>query len=401
MSKVPVTPTKAVQYMATLALSEGGSIGGIENHVLTLCEHFDPTKIESIITCPAVEERGELLQRASLVGVRVLPFPTPGRDFLSHFRRVLALAALLRRERAEVFHIHTSGFAGFNAFLSAIIARVPNIIVTHHSWPKSRPDTRAGRLMFGLEKRYAARIIVLNAAQVSDLTAAGVSPEGISIVPNGVDLGKFQRQHNDHAAEPSVFRLAMVSRLVEGKGHIELVRAVASLADRFPGLRLMIVGDGPTRPDIGKEIVEHGLEAKVELVGQVSNALVPDLLRTCDALAFPSYCSGETFGIVLIEGMAMGLPVVATRFGGIPEVVADGETGLLVEPRDVAALAAAIEQLINDPAMAREMGQKGMSRAERLFSAGAVARSLTAIYTELASAKGRVRVRRSATTVKS
>lgn len=398
MGSERVRPIRAVQYMATLALSEGGSIGGIENHVLTLCEHFDHTQVESIITCPAIGEGGELVRRATSAGVRMHPFPTPKRDLLSHVRRVLALAALLRSEKAEVFHIHTSGFAGFNAFLSAMIARVPNVVVTHHSWPKARPDTRAGRLMFSLEKRYAARIIVFNSAQVSDLVAGGVRPERILTVPNGVDLGKFRQRDKKPAVGRSGFKIAMVSRLVEGKGHLELVKAIAMLADRYPGLRLLLIGDGPTRPEIEKEIREQELEERIELVGQVPNALVPGLLRNCDALAFPSYCSGETFGIVLIEGMATGLPVVATRFGGIPEVVAEGETGLLVEPRDVAELAAAIERLASDPDLAAELGQKGIARVERLFSAGAVARSITAIYSELAAHRSQPRLERVATT---
>jgi glycosyltransferase involved in cell wall biosynthesis len=120
----------------------------------------------------------------------------------------------------------------------------------------------------------------------------------------------------------------------------------------------------------------------VEMMGHVANEKVPALIRTASAIVLPSYMSGETFPLSLIEGMAMRLPAIGSRWFGIPDIVAHGETGLIVEPRDVAGLAQAIERLVTSPELARQMGQNGYARAMKLFTSDAVAESYERIYRE-------------------
>ncbi|HMI85805.1 MAG TPA: glycosyltransferase family 4 protein, partial [Polyangiaceae bacterium] len=136
------------------------------------------------------------------------------------------------------------------------------------------------------------------------------------------------------------------------------------------------------RPAIEAEVRRLRLEAIVDLKGHVANEQVPALMGTASAVVLPSYMPGETFPLSLIEAMAMRLPTIGSRWFGIPDIVAHGETGLIVEPRDVAGLAHAIEQLVTSPELARRMGQSGYERAMKLFTADAVGGAYERIYQE-------------------
>ncbi len=394
-------------------------MGGLESHILTLCEHVDRDRINMMIACPPPEKYREVFyRRAADLGVSIHHLPTGERDKLSYLRRSLALLRIFRHERVDIVHIHACGFTGLNVFIAALLARVPGIVVTHHSWFGPQPHNRAGYLSRWFERRMATRAIAVYSRQATELAMAGVPVERIRTVPNAVDLSRFSytqdAQHvqsgNSHgedkgrgqgtawpAPDPTaptdpqaqVFRLAMVSRLVPNKGHIELIDVVHRLVGRYPYLRLLIVGDGPTRPEIEAHIQALGLEGVVEMTGAVPNDQVPGLLRKSHAIVLPTHVPGETFGIVLIEGMAMGLPAITTRIGGLPDVVAEGETGYVVEPRDTGGLEAAVEKLVSDPTRAAQMGRMGVDRVRQLFSAEAMGRALTTIYLETASETGR------------
>jgi glycosyltransferase involved in cell wall biosynthesis len=121
----------------------------------------------------------------------------------------------------------------------------------------------------------------------------------------------------------------------------------------------------------------------VEMLGALPNDQVPAQMARAQAIALPTYFKGEAFPVMLLEGMAMGLPTIGSRYVGIPDIISDGETGLLVEPQDVEGLAGALEVLVSNPQSAAEMGRKGRLRAERLFSSEAMGRSMTALYTSV------------------
>jgi glycosyltransferase involved in cell wall biosynthesis len=143
---------------------------------------------------------------------------------------------------------------------------------------------------------------------------------------------------------------------------------------------LVIAGGGPLEGAVRDEVKTLGLSAAVELLGNVPSDRMPQVIRAADAIVLPSYMSGETFPISLLEGMALGLPAVGTRWFGIPDIVVDGETGLLVEPHDVSGLAAAMERLVTTPDEARRMGESGRLRALTKFSSAAVAQAYFDLY---------------------
>jgi glycosyltransferase involved in cell wall biosynthesis len=156
--------------------------------------------------------------------------------------------------------------------------------------------------------------------------------------------------------------------------------ALMRVRQRYPEARLVIAGGGPLEGKVRDEVKSLGLSGAVELLGNVPSLRMPEVIRGADAIVLPSYMSGETFPISLLEGMALGLPAIGSRWFGIPDIVVDGETGLLVEPHDVTGLAAAMEKLVAEPAQARRMGEAGRVRARTRFSSTAVAQAYADLY---------------------
>jgi glycosyltransferase involved in cell wall biosynthesis len=182
-----------------------------------------------------------------------------------------------------------------------------------------------------------------------------------SVIHNGVDPPV-------DAPSPLPFdepRVLCLGQLAPHKGFDLAVRACAVVRAGFPRLRLIVAGEGPARRDLEALVEREGLGAAVDFVGRVAHADVPELLDTVTLVALPS--RREAFSLVALEAAVMGRPVVAARVDGLPEAVADRETGLLVDPESPVALAAAITFLLTHPAAAVAMGAAGRRRAAREF----------------------------------
>lgn len=195
------------------------------------------------------------------------------------------------------------------------------------------------------------------------------------VVFNGIDTGLFRRTVPDPSLRRVGERLLLfVGRLQPWKGVETAIRALAEI----PGATLLIAGDGEDRGRLERLTVELGLGHRVCFLGALPRAELPRLFSSVDLLLATSYAS-ETFGIGLVEAQACGLPVVATRFGGFPEVVEEGRTGLLVPPRDAQALAKAAMALLDDPARRSAMAARAPAWAAR-FAWPAVADRIEAVY---------------------
>jgi len=171
-------------------------------------------------------------------------------------------------------------------------------------------------------------------------------------------------------------------RLIPLKGLLDLIRAVASLCLEFPTLRLEIAGAGPQREELETESGRLGLTGRIRFLGWQQH--LGPTLRSWDIFAIPSLEEG--LPVAALEAMAEGLPLVATSVGGLPEVVADGQTGYLVPPSDVSALRGGLRLLILDPERRRAMGAAGRERARNHFSAERMVREIAAIYDSLVPA---------------
>jgi glycosyltransferase involved in cell wall biosynthesis len=285
---------------------------------------------------------------------------------LRHLRRPLhplhdALALvelyrLFRRERPLVVHANSSK-AGVLGRLAALIARVPVRFFTVHGWAftahsglASKAYLWADRLMSPLT---TTTICVAHGERDAGLRARTCRADRTVVIHNGVPLDVPRR-----GAHSAPVTLLSVGRLRAPKDFATLVRAMAGLE-----ARLRIAGDGPDRPALEAEIDRLGL-TNVELLGTRQD--VPELLARSDVFVLASHSEGLPMSV--LEAMAAGLPVVASAVGGVPELVVDGETGVLVPPGASAALASALSRLVADPGLRDRLGAAGRQRAEHEFS---------------------------------
>jgi glycosyltransferase involved in cell wall biosynthesis len=286
-------------------------------------------------------------------------------------RAALRLGRLLRRERADLVHTHTLAAANVLARVAGRSAGVP--VVSHlHIENHFRPATRA--LLARLDSwsaRLCARLIA-----VSEDTRAAYERQGyprrIDVVYNGVDLPANGTQPRN---DPPL--VAEIARLCDVKGQRELIRALREV----PHARLVLAGrdleqGGQFQADLEREADRAGVRDRVEFAGHRDD--VPRLLDDVDVVALPSWTEG--LPMIVLEAMAHGRAVVATAVGGTPEAVVDGETGVLVPPRDPAALAAALQRLLAEPELRERLGGAGRRRVEERFSAAEMERRVLEIY---------------------
>ena len=235
--------------------------------------------------------------------------------------------------------------------------------------------------------RRARRIIAISDAVRVFLEEAGLPREKLVTVHYGLDHLPDERSTvmpNDLGVGPGVPLVLAIGRLIEQKDHATLLRAFARVHARHPEAMLAILGSGPLEAETRALVSELGLGDVVRLPGRLA---IRDWLERADIFAHSSRWEG--FGIVLLEAMLSGLPVVATRVSAVPEVVVDGVTGTLVPPSDEAALADALAALLGDRGRATSLGRAGLERARSEFSVAKMADETLAVYQEACEAAGR------------
>lgn len=374
-------------------MTSNNGMTGVETFVLQLCaaqmrEGLSPSIALELAGRAGFGRRDEVARAGAALGIGVVPLPErsawenrlPKKLGTASLRarRLWAVAELARA--ADVLHIHAVGIAGLEELAAGALIRTRAIVVTHHTtlgYSASMRD-RVSDLTFFLEKRAASLSVMPYAAASQELGAAGVAASRRAVIPFCIDEGRFTGLATPPA--PGELKLLMASRMVEGKGHEVLLAAVAKLRPRHPGLRLLVVGEGPTRPRIEAEIDRLELRGAVDMAGHVDHGQMPALLRSAHVVVLPSFMQGETFPLCLLEGMAMGLPAIGTRWFGIPDIIEDGQTGFVVEPREPEALARAIERFLVEPALWAAASRRAQERVRARFTGAAVARAYSKAY---------------------
>lgn len=353
-------------------------VGGAQRHLLEVVRSLDRDRYRAEMWTAASDpgDLGAVFERA---GVPVRSF---GIDRTMLSPRTLSRCARVARElRArDVRIVHGYLFEG--NFLAALVGKLGRFPVTLVS---KRSLDRYGRLDRRLaawaSNRLADRVLV-NATAVRDLVAQHewCSPTRMTLIPNGVALPSVperpaeQRTELDpRGAGPLV---GMVGRLSWKKGYEVALDAAKILQAEVPGIRFDIVGDGELRGDLEARARDMGLASTVRFLGQRRD--VPELMRGFDCFALSSVIEGMPNA--LLEAMALGRPVVTTAAGGSREVVLDGESGLVVPPRDAAALAGAIRRVVQQPELAARLAAAGQKRVREHFSLDAMIESLDQLY---------------------
>jgi colanic acid/amylovoran biosynthesis glycosyltransferase len=315
---------------------------------------------------PLVEEVTRLLQKRKLPHVREV-IESWGRktDFL---RLQQAVYVGLRLQDSGIRHVHAH-FAGMAARTAYWIEK---FFGAGFSFTAHANDIFAPReFEIGLDKLVNnSRLVVTETDYAADFLRKrfpGCS-DRIHRVYNGLDLAEFQRA--DFSTEPPT--IVSVGRLIEKKGFVYLVEACRLLKERGRSFRCEIIGGGPLESELRLKIEQTDLNGQVELLGPKPQRDVVRDLAKATVFALPSVIDAEggmdNLPSVILEGMAAGLPVIATPVGGIPEIVVEGSTGFLVPTKDPRSLAEAVEKLIVDLPLARRLGENGYRRAQELFA---------------------------------
>jgi len=231
--------------------------------------------------------------------------------------------------------------------------------------------------------RRAGRVVALSDGLRK--IAQSTMPElPIDVIPNGIDQDEFYPPDTpEDARRDGPVRLITVARLIERKGIQELLQAIAQ-PEKLP-VELTIVGTGPCLDLLRQQSADLGLNEIVRFLGFIEHSLLPDLYRQADIFVLPSHT--ESFGLVFAEAMGCGLPVIAAAVGGVPEVIDDGTNGILVQPKDAAGLRVALDRLVHDPHLRREMGVASRERVLANFTWRGVTERYLATYADVLADK--------------
>jgi glycosyltransferase involved in cell wall biosynthesis len=346
--------------------------GGQERRILRELEGLDPARFRGLLACQPGARLGEVTEARGMPTIR-LKMRSPY-DPLA-FARILRL---LRRERVDIVHAHSSR----DAWLAGAAGKMLGIPVfrTRHLL------TRIGGPF--VYARLTDRVLTVSEGVRQYLISAGVPGDRIIAVPTGIDLKRFDPARTDlvdmreHFHVPrEAFVIGIIAVLRKAKGHRFLLQALKILAPEFPRMKLLIAGTGPQERNIRTLIKELGLEERVQMLGHVDD--IPSLLTALDVFVLPA--QEEALGTALVEATAMGVPVIATRIGGIPEVL--GEAGLLFASEDVEALVTHLRTLIASPELAARMRAQGRARARELYDENLMVRRTEKLYLDAVGAQ--------------
>ena len=374
----PIVPGGRIRVVEVLAT---GTNGGAQEHVFGLLTRLDSTRYDVHVVSLSP---GSSVRKLERHGIEVTVIDEPDDAIATG-----ALAALLSDLRPEVIHNHMyrAELVGTRAAiaLGEIGRPRPYVVSTVHS---SRVRAEEDRQQLRILTPRIDRLIAVSRSIVDKLHQEGRDTAPISLIHNGVDLQRYDhqgpcctlREEYDLPAEGPI--VGVVARLEPEKGHPTLLEAWRAVAAAVPDATLLVVGEGSRRAALEALAVELGVADRVVFTGRRDD--VPAVTAALDVAVLPSY--REALGLTILEAMALSRPVVASNVGGIPEMVEDGVTGLLVPPRDPDALAAAIIRLLRDHPLADTLARAGHDLVHERFCIELMVAAVEAIYDDGARA---------------
>ncbi|MCZ7573794.1 MAG: glycosyltransferase [Ardenticatenaceae bacterium] len=303
---------------------------------------------------------------------------------LGIFPKTVYFASLMETDGITHVHAHFANHPAAAAFIIHRLAGIPYSFTAHGA------DLQVDQHMLREKVAEAAFVVTISNhnKELIVTTCGDEFRDKLVVIHCGVDTQVFQPRGADHhrARLPGPFTILCIGTMYEVKGHTYLIEACRLLKERGVNFVCRLVGDGPDRPRLVEQVAQAGLAAQMHFDGTRTRRQVAELLQQADVLSVPSIptTSGRREGIpvVLMEAMASGVPVVASGISGIPELVDDGQSGLLVPPRDAVALADALKRLHDDLGLRRRLGQGGRDTVTRKFdlttNAAALAQRFTA-----------------------
>ena len=367
-----------------LHIIERLDIGGAEVLLLTFAKNVDKDKFKVIFCC--IDEKGSLFEAIANEGVKIVCLkPT---RYIYGCKRIFALMQLIKKENIDIVntHLHTANYIGR---LVAYMMGVKIICKAEHGYTGDyrKQDIinipKYVKINMFLD-RISDAIVYVSEAQLRN-SSNKISNEKKIVIYNGLDTERFEFRNDRNSTRKALGLcdedkvIGIVSNLHKYKGHIYILSSLEKILPFYPLLKLLIVGEGPEKSSLEKYVNDLGIKNNVIFLGGRKD--VPELMRAFDILVVPSLF--ESFGMTLIEGMYSKLPIIGTNVGGIPEILKDGETGILIPPRDSEAIKNALLKLIENPALAKSMGERGREIVLSKFTGQRYAREMERLYISL------------------
>ena len=362
---------RVVELMAT------GTNGGAQEHVYNLVSRLDRGRYDVNLVSLSPGSAARKIER--------LGVPTVVLDEPDDATAVGAVAALLDELRPDVVHNHMyrAELVGTRAAVSlgALGRPRPYVVSTIHSSRIRSPEDREVLRRLTPEMD---RLIAVSRSIEAKIAEEGRAGAPVSVIYNGVDLVRYDHQgpcctlRDEYGLPPSGPIVGVVARLEAEKGHPTLLDAWPAIVASDPDARLLVVGEGSREAALREQADRLGIAGSVVFTGRRDD--IPAVTAALDVAVLPSY--REAQGLTILEAMALSRPVVASNVGGIPEMVEDGVTGLLVPPHDPVALAAAIRRLLDDHPFADTLGRAGHDLVHDRFCLELMVRAVEAIYDE-------------------
>jgi len=370
----PVVPGGRIRVVEVLAT---GTNGGAQEHVFGLLTRLDPSRYDVHVVSLSP---GSSVRKLERHGVPVTVIDEPDDAIVTG-----ALAALLTDLRPEVLHNHMYRAELVGTRAAIALGEVghlrPYVVSTVHSSRIRSEEDR--RVLHSLTPRMD-QLIAVSRSIVEKLHHEGRDSAPIALIHNGVDLERYDHQgpcctlRDDYGLPPEGPIVGVVARLEAEKGHPTLLEAWPTVLAAFPDASLLVVGEGSRREALETMAAELGIADRVVFTGRRDD--VPAVTAALDVAVLPSY--REALGLTILEAMALSRPVIASNVGGIPEMIEDGITGLLVPPHDPDALASAIIRLLRDHPLADMLGRAGHDLVHERFCIELMVDAVQRIYDE-------------------
>lgn len=354
--------------MKILHVEAGRHYYGGARQVVYIIDGLAARGVSNVLACPVNADI------AAAVGASAKVYQLPMRGDLD-VGLALRLARLIREVKPDIVHLHSRRGADLWGGIAARLTGTPCVL-------SRRVDNAESRRQVAVKYRLYDRVITISEGIRQVLLNQGLAPEKVSCVRSAVDASPYLAPvdrdafRKEFGLPPTAMVIGMVAQLIPRKGHRYLIDAVAQLHAEYPNLRVLLFGRGPLQHELEADIAQRGLSEVMRLTGFRTD--LPQWLGGLDILAHPADMEG--LGVSLLQAAAAGLPIIASRAGGMPEAVVDGVTGLLIPPGDVAALTAALRRLLDDADLRQRMGTAGRARVLKDFGIDSMITGNLAVY---------------------
>ena len=349
------------------------NVGGVETGTLDLAKYLVRLGHKAVV----VSAGGVLVGELEASGAKHYTLAVNKKSFISMFKLIPELAEIIKKEEIDIVHAR-SRVPAWIAYFACRRTRVV-FITTCHGYYKKHP--------FSAVMGWAKRVIVLSNVIARHMIEDFALPhDRIKLVPRSVDLERFKFL-DPKAKRKEDFNVGIIGRITPLKGHLHFIKAMARISRTVPRLKIWIVGDAPASKEAYKEEVQVlvrrlGLWHCTEFLGTQRD--IPGILAHLDLVVLAT-TTHEAFGRVVVEAMASGVPVVATKVGGVVDIVQDGKNGLLVPPADSKSMADAIMRIFKDTQLARELAQNAYAQVKEKYNVELMVKNTLDVYRDALS----------------